>query len=257
MTVSYDYRGKTVLVTGGTKGIGAGIARAFLSAGADVVVCARKDPGEAPHVEHDYGKRSASFLPCDVRDPEDVARTVEAVIARHGRLDVVVNNAGGSPYALASDASPRLHQRVIELNLLGPLHVAQAARTVMDEGAIIMIGSVSGTRPSPGTAAYGAAKAGLHHLGACLAAEWAPRVRVNSLVVGLIESGDDQAEHYGGEEAMKAIRQTIPARRMAVPDDVARACLYLGAEPFVTGTTLTIDGGGEQPAWNYIAQQHL
>ncbi|GAB3669256.1 SDR family oxidoreductase [Actinocorallia lasiicapitis] len=257
MAVSYDYRGKTVLVTGGTKGIGAGIARAFLNAGAEVVVCARTEPDRPPSVALDYGERAAVFLPCDVRDPDDVTRLIEQIIARHGRLDVVVNNAGGSPYALAKDASPKLHQRVIELNLLGPLHVAQAAHRVMEEGSIIMIGSVSGVRPSPGTAAYGAAKAGLHHLAACLAAEWAPHVRVNSLVVGLIESGDDQAEHYGGAEAVQLIRRTIPAGRFAVPDDVARACLYLGAEPFVTGSTLTIDGGGEQPAWLYLAQQHL
>jgi NAD(P)-dependent dehydrogenase (short-subunit alcohol dehydrogenase family) len=244
MAVRYDYSGRTVLVTGGTKGIGAGIAQAFLDAGADVVVCARKDPGGLP-----------SFVACDVRDPDDVARMITTVIERHGRLDVVVNNAGGGPYAMAADASPRLHTRVIELNLLGPLHVAQAAYNVMDEGAIIMIGSVSGIRPSPGSAAYGAAKAGLHHLAACLAAEWAPKVRVNSLVVGLVEAGEDQAEHYGGAEAVKAVNETVPAGRMAVPADVARACLFLGDEPYITGSTLTIDGGGEQPAWSYIVQR--
>ncbi len=244
MAVTHDYSGKTVLVTGGTKGIGAGIAQAFRDAGADVVVCARKDPGGLP-----------SFVACDVRDPDDVARLIATVIERHGRLDVVVNNAGGGPYAMAADASPRLHTRVIELNLLGPLHVAQVAYNVMDEGAIIMIGSVSGIRPSPGSAAYGAAKAGLHHLAACLAAEWAPKVRVNSLVVGLVDGGEEQAEHYGGAEAVKAVNETVPAGRMAIPADVARACLFLGDEPYITGSTLTIDGGGEQPAWSYIVQR--
>jgi NAD(P)-dependent dehydrogenase (short-subunit alcohol dehydrogenase family) len=244
MAVTHDYSGKTVLVTGGTKGIGAGLAQAFRDAGADVVVCARKDPGGLP-----------SFVACDVRDPDDVARLIATVIERHGRLDVVINNAGGGPYAMAADASPRLHTRVIELNLLGPLHVAQAAYNVMDEGAIIMIGSVSGIRPSPGSAAYGAAKAGLHHLAACLAAEWAPKVRVNSLVVGLVDGGEDQAEHYGGAEAVKAVNETVPAGRMAIPADVARACLFLGDEPYITGSTLTIDGGGEQPAWSYIVQR--
>lgn len=256
MAVAYDFTGRTVLVTGGTRGIGAGIARAFLEAGADVVVCGRKEPGpdDLPAVDHDYGRRAASFTPCDVRDPDDAVRLADAVIARHGRLDVVVNNAGGSPYALVDDASPRLHQRIIELNLLGPLHVAQAARRVMDTGSMIMIGSVSGTRPSPGTAAYGAAKAGLHHLAACLAAEWAPRVRVNTLVVGLVESGEDQAEHYGGPEVLARVRATVPSGRLAVPADVARACLYLADEPYVTGSTLTIDGGGEQPAWQHLVQ---
>jgi NAD(P)-dependent dehydrogenase (short-subunit alcohol dehydrogenase family) len=239
MTVSHDYTGRTVLVTGGTRGIGAGIAAAFREAGAGVVVCARSDPGGVP-----------GFVPCDVRDPDQVSALVQTVMERHGRLDVVVNNAGGSPYAMAVDASPRLHARVIELNLTAPLHVAQAARAVMTTGSIIMVGSVSGVRPSPGTAAYGAAKAGLHHLAACLAAEWAPQVRVNTVVVGLVDTGEPgQEEHYG---SFREIAATVPAGRLVTPADVARACLYLGDEPAVTGSTLTLHGGGEQPAWSYI-----
>jgi NAD(P)-dependent dehydrogenase (short-subunit alcohol dehydrogenase family) len=256
MTVTYDYRGRTVLVTGGTKGIGAGIATMFLAAGADVVVCARKDPGEPPSA----AGRAASFAAADVRDPDQVAALVDTVVRRHGRLDVVVNNAGGSPYAMAVDASPRLHARIIELNLIAPLHVAQAAYPVMrgqrDGGTIVMIGSVSGVRPSPGTAAYGAAKAGLHHLAACLAAEWAPAVRVNSIVAGLVDTGDGGHEHYGGAEAFAEVNATIPAGRMAVPDDIARACLFLGSEPYVNGAALHVHGGGERPAWSHIVQQH-
>ena len=107
-----------------------------------------------------------------------------------GGVDVVVSNAGGSPPAPAATASPRFHARIIELNLIAPLHVAQAANEVMqaqpDGGSIIMIGSVSGTRPSPGTAAYGAAKAGLHHLVTSLAIEWAPQVRLNTVVPGFV-----------------------------------------------------------------------
>ncbi|WP_281284407.1 SDR family oxidoreductase, partial [Nonomuraea diastatica] len=123
------------------------------------------------------------FVQADVRVPEDVDRLVSGF----ARLDVVVNNAGGSPYAPLDGTSPRLHARVIDLNLTAPLLVAQRAYPLLAAscGAIVMIGSVSGSRPSPGTAAYGAAKAGLHHLARCLAAEWAPRVRVNTIVVGL------------------------------------------------------------------------
>jgi NAD(P)-dependent dehydrogenase (short-subunit alcohol dehydrogenase family) len=256
MMVTYDYQGRTVLVTGGTRGIGAGVAARFLAAGADVVVCARKDPGDLPSA----GGHAASFAAADVRDPGQVAALVETVVDRHGRLDVVVNNAGGSPYALAADASPRLHARIIELNLVAPLHVAQAAYRVMrgqpEGGAIVMIGSISGLRPSPGTAAYGAAKAGLHHLAACLAAEWAPRVRVNSVVVGLADTGDERTGHYGDADTFAQISATIPAGRMATPDDVARACLFLGREPYVNGASLEVHGGGERPAWSHIVQQH-
>ena len=124
-------------------------------------------------------------MPADVRDPEQVAPLVAAVVDAHGRLDVVVNNAGGSPSADAATASPRFTESIIPLNLLAPLHVAQAGQRG-DAGAgraaasIVNIGSVSGLRPSPGTAAYGAAKAGLLNLTQTLAMEWAPKVRVNA-----------------------------------------------------------------------------
>src|SRR5215470_8718641 len=179
-----DYAGRAVIVTGGTRGIGAGIARAFLEAGAQVLVCGRTEPSGATPLPSADG-RVAVFTRADVRDPAQAQRLIGEAAGRFGRLDVVVSNAGGSPAAAAAAASPRLHAKVIELNLIAPLHVAQAANAVMQgqpgSGSIIMIGSVSGTRPSPGTAAYGAAKAGLHHLATSLAVEWAPKVRVNGV----------------------------------------------------------------------------
>ncbi|MFF5206397.1 SDR family oxidoreductase [Streptosporangium sp. NPDC000396] len=249
MRVSYDYGGSVVLVTGGTKGIGAGIAEAFLAAGAEVVVCARKEPDTLP--------RGIGFAAADVRDPADVDRLIGEIEERHGRLDTVVNNAGGSPYAPLAGTSPRLHARIVELNLTAPLLVAQRAHPLLaaDGGSIIMIGSSSGVRPSPGTSAYGAAKAGLHHLAACLAAEWAPRVRVNTVVVGLAET-EGAAEHYGGPEGVRRMGATVPAGRMALPADVAEACLWLAAPGYVTGAEILLHGGGEIPAWREIASGH-
>jgi len=152
-----------VIVTGGTRGIGAGIARGFLRSGARVLVCARNEPAAeaAPPVALPAaGGRAAQFTRADVRDPEQARHLVATAVDLFGGVDVVVSNAGGSPPAPAATASPRFHARIVELNLIAPLHVAQAANEVMqaqpDGGSVIMIGSVSGTRPSPGTAAYGA-----------------------------------------------------------------------------------------------------
>jgi NAD(P)-dependent dehydrogenase (short-subunit alcohol dehydrogenase family) len=236
--------GPVVVVTGGTRGIGAGIARAFASEGARVVVCARHEPAEpVPGVV---------FVRADVRDPDDATRLITAARERFGRVDTLVSNAGGAPQVAAAQASPRLHAKVIELNLVAALHVAQAANDVMQTqpggGSVIFIGSVSGARPSPGTAAYGAAKAGLHHLATSLAIEWAPKVRLNTVMPGLVDTHSAGA-HYGA--APGDVAATIPLGRMAAPSDVAAACLFLAspAAAYISGATLAVHGGGEPPAF--------
>jgi NAD(P)-dependent dehydrogenase (short-subunit alcohol dehydrogenase family) len=240
-----DYTGRAVVVTGGTRGIGAGIAAAFIAAGAQVLVCGRTEPPG--------GAGPAGFFQADVRDPNQARALIGAAVERFGRLDVVVNNAGGAPPAPAATASPRFHAKIIELNLTAPLHVSQAANAIMqasEGGSIIMISSVSGTRPSPGTAAYGAAKAGLTQLAVSLAVEWAPKVRVNTVVVGLAETGNS-ADHYGGPAAMAKAAAGVPLGRMATPQDVANACLFL-ASPLasqVSGASLLVHGGGERPGF--------
>ena len=250
--------GCRVVVTGGTRGIGAGIARGFLRSGARVLVCGRNDPADhaaaLPAALPAENGRTAEFARADVRDPDQVARLMATAAGLFGGVDVVVSNAGGAPPAPAATASPRLHARVIELNLIAPLHVAQAANEVMQGqpagGSIIMIGSVSGTRPSPGTAAYGAAKAGLHHLVTSLAIEWAPKVRVNTVVPGFVAT-ESAAAHYGDADGVTAVAAAVPLRRMATPDDVAEACLFLASPraAYVSGTSLTLHGGGEPPAF--------
>jgi len=166
----------------------------------------------------------------------------------------VVNNAGGSPFALAADASPRFHQKIIELNLLGMLHVSQAANAVMQKqphgGSIISISSVSGRRPSPGTAAYGAAKAGVDSLTTTLAVEWAPKVRVNAVVVGMVAT--EQAElFYGDDESQAAVAATVPLGRLAKPEEIGWAAAFLASDAasYVSGSTLAVHGGGEPPPY--------
>jgi NAD(P)-dependent dehydrogenase (short-subunit alcohol dehydrogenase family) len=245
-TSSVDHRGRVVLVTGGTKGVGRGIAAAYRDAGATVVVCARAEP--------DVAEGGPTFLPCDVRDPDQVTALVDGIVERFGRLDVAVNNAGGAPWADSATASPRFNEKIIALNLLAPLTVAQAANRVMqgqpDGGAVVNIASVSGTRPSPGTAAYGAAKAGLLNLTQTLAVEWAPKVRVNAVIAGLIAT--EQAHLFYGDEAAQArVARTVPAARLGTPHDVGAACLFLSSPlaAYVTGAALAVHGGNERPAY--------
>jgi NAD(P)-dependent dehydrogenase (short-subunit alcohol dehydrogenase family) len=250
ITDPLDLTGRVVLVTGGGRGVGRGISEAFLESGAVVIICGRNRPDSLPS----GGGETAIFLAGDVREPDQVDTLITATVERLGRLDVVVNNAGGSPYAEAATASPRFSAAIISLNLLAPLIVAQRANAVMQDqpegGAIISIASVSGLRASPGTAAYGAAKAGLINLTQTLAVEWAPRVRVNCVTAGLIRT--EQAHvHYGDEEGIARVGQTVPLGRMGSPADIAGACLFL-ASPlagYVSGANLVVNGGGERPAF--------
>jgi NAD(P)-dependent dehydrogenase (short-subunit alcohol dehydrogenase family) len=250
VTGALDFSGKVVIVTGGTHGIGRAIASRFLEHSAEVIVCARSAPAEPLEV----GGRTAEYLPANVRTVEDIERVVARTLEQYLRIDVLVNNAGGSPPAQAADCSPRFLASIIELNLTAPLLFAQKANAVMQQqpegGSIVNIASVSGLRPSPGTAAYGAAKAGLLSLTQSLAVEWAPRVRVNAIAAGLI--GTERAElHYGGEAGIRAAAGTVPLGRLGSPRDVADACLYLASPlaSYVTGSSLLLHGGGEWPAF--------
>lgn len=255
--LTLSLQGKVALVTGGTKGIGRAIATALLEAGATVIACARNAPEDLPS----FAGRTAAFAACDVRKADECKALVEAVAARHGRLDLLVNNAGGSPAADAATASPRFSEAIIALNLLAPIHLSQAAHSVMakqqEGGAIVNIASVAARRAAPTTAVYGAAKAGLVSLTASLAQEWGPKVRVNAIIVGLIETENAELT-YGSEAAQRAIAEATPAKRLGRGDDVANAVLFL-ASPlagFVSGAALEVHGGGEQPHFLDLVKRH-
>lgn len=255
MTTTMDFSGRAVLVTGGTKGIGAVIAQKFLAAGAEVVVGGRNAPDSLPSTEG----RKAHFVSADIRDADSASGLVEDAVEHLGRLDVLVNNAGGSPSAEAATVSPRFVAKIVDLNLLAPFYVGQPAYRVMRAqeagGAIINIGSVSAHDPQPGTAAYTAAKAGLLGLTRALALEWSPEVRVNHITTGLIRTEAAATEY--GDDGGAAVADLIPMRRMAVPADVADTCLYLASDlaSYVTGADIAVHGGGEFPA-RYVATRN-
>lgn len=247
---TFNYQDHVVLVTGGTKGIGAGIALGFLKAKAKVIVCSRKAPEQLPEFEG----HCATFIAADLKDLDAIQGLFEQIKAQYGRLDLVINNAGGSPFALADQASPRFHESILRLNLIAPLNVAQHANQIMQQqttgGCIIFIGSISALRASPGTAAYGAAKAGILSLVQSLAVEWAPKVRVLAISPGLVQTEQSHL-HYGDDAGIAAVSATIPAGRMAQPDDIANACLMMASTQasYASGCNLLLHGGGERPAF--------
>ncbi|MGW9131873.1 SDR family oxidoreductase [Streptomyces sp. NPDC055681] len=250
MSLQIDMSGKIVLVTGGARGVGAGIVEMFLRAGAHVEICGRN----VPQPPREVTGESAYFSQVDVRDPEQVARWVEEIAARRGRIDVAVNNAGGAPFADFATASPRFHRKITELNFLAAAFVSQAVFPVMDAqddgGVVLNITSISARRPSPGSAVYGAAKAALESLTTSLAVEWAPRVRVNAISCGLVATLGS-TDHYGDAEQTARVAATIPRGVFAKPDEIGAACVML-ASPLaahITGAVLNVDGGGEWPAF--------
>lgn len=247
MAIEIDFTGKVVLVTGGARGVGDGIVEVFLRAGAEVEICGRSEP----ETLREYDGRRVVFRAADVREPTQVQAWIDDVVERRGRIDVVVNNAGGSPFAKFADASPHFHRRVNDLNFLSAAYVARAAYPHLrasGEGVLLSITSLSAHRPSPGTAVYGAAKAALESLTKSLAAEWAPEVRVNAVSAGLVAT-EGSVDHYGNAEQMAEVAATIPRGQFATPVEIGNACLLL-ASPLashISGAVLAVDGGGEVP----------
>ncbi len=251
-----EFAGKRVVVTGGAGHIGRAICEGFLAQGADVLACGRRPP-EHPIA---HSGREAQFVCADLRDPEGSQSVIDAALARWGGFDILVNNAGGSPPVDAATASPRLTEKILALNLLAPLVLSQQAHNTLssneEPGCIVNIASVSGARPSPGTAAYGAAKAGLLSATRSLAMEWGPNIRVNALIVGLVHNEAGVA-HYGGESGFRKVAEMLPLKRMADPRDIANATLMLCSEraAYISGAALEVDGGGEVPVFLHLAKE--
>lgn len=239
-----DLSGQVAIVTGGTRGLGRDVAAQLAQAGCSVAICGRNAPDSLPE--------GVDFMPCDIRDPDAAKAFVDGVATSKGRLDILVNNAGGSPPHDAATASPRFIDALVKLNMLAPLYMAQAAYTHMaraGSGSIINIASVSGARPSPGTALYGASKAGLLNLTQSLAQEWGKDgIRVNAIIAGLMTTENAEAT-YGDAESQAKVGASMPLGRMGTGDDIAGAVLWLASDlaRWVSGARIQVDGGGERP----------
>jgi 7-alpha-hydroxysteroid dehydrogenase len=247
---------KVALVTGGGKGIGEDIALALAEAGADVVVAARTqaDIDDTAAKISERGRASLAVT-CDVMETEQLEHLVAAALERFGRLDVLVNNAGGSFPKPALDTSERAFEKVVRFNLTSPFLLTRMAVPHMVEaaggGAVVNISSGAGTQAVGGMVAYGAAKAGLNQMTRVLAQEFAPKVRVNAIVVGQIYT-PGAASVISAEQFEEAARN-IPMQRLGDVRDIAACALYLAspASAWMTGRVIDVDGGADSPSMQF------
>jgi len=248
----FDLDGTVAVVTGGSRGVGVGIAREFLLAGASVVTCSRQelDPPPATDGLDPSAAARAVHLRCDHRDPAQVAELVARTCDTFGRIDVLVNNAGGSPTASAAKSSGGYFASVLALNLVGPFVMSRAVNEVMqaqDEGGVIVnISSLIAEMAAPGLAGYGAAKAGLNHLTRTLAVEWGPKVRVVGLGLGSMST--PSFEEYLSRQpppTRQILIDGVGLGRLGTPEEMGRACIMLASDlcPFINGETIYADGG--------------
>jgi NAD(P)-dependent dehydrogenase (short-subunit alcohol dehydrogenase family) len=244
------HEGAVVIVTGGSQGVGLGIARAFLDNGGSVVTCARSTFDEPPAARSIDERQRTLHVAADIRDPEQIDRVVATALERFGRLDVLVNNAGGQPPADMATVSPKFIRSIIELNLTAPMVFAQRAYQVMAEqpegGSIINISSQASLPGGGGgtLAPYGAAKAGLNHMTRSLAIAWGRKVRVNCVSLGYVRT-----EAMVGlllADGGAAASEGIPVGRMGTPEEIGGICVFLASDAaaYINGATLWADGGG-------------
>ncbi|MDA9079725.1 SDR family oxidoreductase [Gammaproteobacteria bacterium] len=250
-----NFKNKTVVITGGSKGIGLEITKTFLKHQANVIILARNKPKRKIQSKGNAGY----FIECDIRNTESIDSAIKDIASKYKSIDVLINNAGGAPMADSLTASPKFHEAIIDLNLTAPLNLSQKIAKKMIKqktvSNIINISSVTAIRPTPGSAAYGAAKGALVNLTKTLAVEWAPKIKVNSIIVGYIET-ENSILHYGSKSEIKKVAQTIPLKRMGQPQDVANACVFFASDlaEWVTGSALEVHGGGESPAYLDVAK---
>lgn len=235
--------GKKCLVTGGTRGIGRSIATALARAGGQVLTCYRQDSEAVADLERELKEISGDhhLVRCDVSRPDEVARLAEECRDRFGSLDVVVNNAGSISHVPFAELTEQEWHRVLDTNLGGAFQVVRRTLPLLGEGgSIVNVGSRAATIGIPLRAHYTASKAGLIGLTRSLAKELGPRIRVNMVAPGPIDTGEPVPE-----AVRDRYRQMIPLGRLGRPDEIAAAVLFLASDlaAFVNGETINVDGG--------------
>jgi 3-oxoacyl-[acyl-carrier protein] reductase len=256
----FDLTGKTVVVTGGGRGIGRGIVRAMARSGATLLVAGRTEGPLREAVEEARGLGArARAVTTDITDPAQVAALVGAA-EDDGGLDCWVNNAGSAAPADVGpliDLTEQQFDAVVDLNLKWSFFAAQAAaRAMRHGGSIINISSRSGSKPCPMTGQYGAAKAGLESLTATMAVEWGHLgIRVNAIAPGVVLTETSEERMTPARRSRQV--QTVPLQRLGTPDDVGPLCVYFAADEsaWVTGSVVQVTGGSPLPV-GYLTYLH-
>lgn len=237
------FAGKVALVTGSSSGIGEAIARRLSAEGATVVVNSARsvDAGEAVAAS----LPQASYVQADVADDDDCARLLDTVVARHGGLDVLVNNAGVTQVIAHHDleaATPEVFRRIFEVNVIGTWQLTRAAMphlAASGDGSVVNITSIAGIRPTGSSIPYAASKAALNHLTQLLANVVGPQVRVNAVAPGLIRT--PWTEGWG--PLHDAMEHRAPLGRSGEPDDIAEVVADVASARYLTGAVVVADGG--------------
>jgi len=265
-----ELEGKVAVVTGTSRGVGVGIARELLRAGATVVGCSRSELPGLPAAEGvpEWEARAAQWV-CDQGEVASIDAFLTRVVDAYGRIDILVNNAGGTVPTPTPEGVPELVQKIqgsppsddefarsalfhayaVQMNLIGPLWFSlRAARQMLTQdgtASIINISSGAGhPAGSPTLVSYGAAKSGLNHLTRSLAIEWGPRIRVNCLALGPTSTDNFNTFVLGEHDPADYFRD-VPLKRAGEPEEGGRTCVYLssGRADFINGTTIEMDGG--------------
>jgi 7-alpha-hydroxysteroid dehydrogenase len=246
---------RVAIVTGAGKGIGAGTAKALAEAGADVVLAARTPEDlDRTATEVEAAGRRALAVPTDVLEREQLEALAKAAVDEFGKVDLLVNNAGGWPPQPALRTSEKAFEQALRFNVVSPFLLTRFVVPAMVEtaggGAIVNISSRSASMVQPNFAAYGTAKAALNMLTRQLASELAPKVRINAIEVGGVET-DALASVTQDPEVRRQMEENTPMQRVGQPEDVAAAVVYLAsdASSWVTGKVFEVDGGAEHPAF--------
>ncbi len=266
-----ELEGKVAIVTGTSRGVGVGISRRLLEAGATVVGCSRRELPALPAAAgiDDEGERSAQWV-CDQEDVAQIDAFVSRVVEEYGRVDILVNNAGGTLPVPVPEAVPALiakiagtrasendfersayfHAYAIQNNLVSPLWFSlRVARQMLEQegrGSIVNISSgASHPAGSPTLVSYGAAKSGLNHMTKSLAQEWGPKIRVNCLALGPTLTDNFRNFVLGEEERADDYFRNVPIRRGGEPEEIGDAVVFLcsGRVDVINGTTIEMDGG--------------